>query len=320
MKIEEASQAMSLPATSGPADNRSFVLVVDDDRFTRLMLCNTLESLGYVSVEASNGKEALNIIQQSWRQLDAILLDRMMPEMDGMQVVARIKQSKDLKWLPIIMQTGADSQREIQEGLEAGVFYYFTKPVDVEILQSVIAVASQEARQHRQLMREVEDRRTSFQLIQSCTCLVRTMPEAESCAAMLANCFPDPARVISGLAELLYNAIEHGNLGITYEQKTTLVERGIWEQEVARRTELPENRGKYVQAHFFRTQEGYSVAIKDQGQGFDWSKYMQMDAARAHDNHGRGIAQARMQSFDSLTYNDAGNEVTAFCAYQRMPV
>jgi CheY-like chemotaxis protein/anti-sigma regulatory factor (Ser/Thr protein kinase) len=310
---------MASPASPSPAVNRPFVLVVDDDRFTRMMLCNTLESLGYLAVEAPSGKEALNIIQQSWRQLDAILLDRMMPGMGGMEVVARIKESRELNWLPIIMQTGADSQKEIQEGLEAGVFYYFTKPVDVEILKSVIEVASREAQHHRQLLKELEHRRESFQLIESCSCFVRTIAEAESCAGLLANCFPDPARVISGLAELLYNAVEHGNLGITYDQKTTLVSRGVWADEVARRVELPENRNKRAGAFFVRTQEGSSVTIKDYGEGFEWRKYLQVDPSRAHDNHGRGIAQANMMSFDKLTYNEAGNEVTAFCAYQRMP-
>ena len=54
------------------------------------------------------------------------------------------------------------------------------------------------------------------------------------------------------------------------------------------------------------------MKIIDTGKGFQWRKYMEIDPARAQDNHGRGIAQANAVSFDQLEYNDIGNEVTAF--------
>jgi two-component system, cell cycle response regulator len=301
------------PGVKQSSESQPFVLVVDDDRFTRMMLCNTLEALGYLAVEACNGKEALNIIEQSWMQLDGILLDRAMPEMGGMEVVAQIKKNPELSWLPIIMQTGANRREEILEGVEAGVFYYLTKPIDVEVLKSVITVASREARRRRQLLRELAERKTTLQMIESCKCVLRTLPEAEITAGWLANCFPDPKRVISGLAELLYNAVEHGNLGVTYDEKTALIALGTWSEEVALRAKKPENTDKRVEALFQRSREGCSVTIKDQGKGFAWRNYLQLDPARAGDNHGHGIAQAKLVSFDLLTYNEAGNEVTALC-------
>jgi two-component system, cell cycle response regulator len=293
------------------------VLVVDDDRFIRMMLCQMLVGLGYETLEAANGKEGLAAIKQNWKQLDAILLDRNMPEMDGMEVVARLKESPELRWLPIIMATGSDRKEEIQEGIEAGVFHYLVKPVDAEVLKSVIAVASREAQEHRQLLRELADRSASFQHIKSCTCTLKTLPEAHLVAGLLANCFSEPERIISGLAELIYNAVEHGNLGITYDEKTELLNREIWKQEVARRGEAPEYKDKYVEVRFHRSDKGCHVAIKDQGKGFAWRNYLQIDPARASDNHGRGIAQANMVSFDELTYNTAGNEVTVFSSNKK---
>jgi two-component system, cell cycle response regulator len=293
------------------------VLVVDDDRFIRMILCQMLAKLGYETLEASNGKDGLAAIKQNWRQLDAILLDRTMPEMDGMEVIARLKESPELRWLPIIMATGSDRKEEIQEGIEAGVFYYLVKPVDAEVLKSVIAVASREAQQHRQLLRELADRSASFQHIKSCTCTLKTIPEAHLVAGLLANCFAEPERIISGLAELLYNAVEHGNLGITYDEKTQLLNTGTWKEEVARRGQASEYKDKYVEVSFRRSDKGCHVIIKDEGKGFAWKNYLQIDPARASDNHGRGIAQANMVSFDELRYNTAGNEVTIFSSNKK---
>ena len=59
------------------------------------------------------------------------------------------------------------------------------------------------------------------------------------------------------------------------------------------------------------------VVITDQGDGFDWKKFMRIDPSRAGDNHGRGIAQANATSFDKLTYNDKGNQVIAFVGLEK---
>jgi CheY-like chemotaxis protein len=304
-------------ALNDVSGGRPKVLVVDDDRFIRMILCQMLAGLGYETLEAANGKEGLASIKQNWRLLDAILLDRNMPEMDGMEVVARLKENSELRWLPIIMATGSDRKEEIQEGIAAGVSYYLVKPIDVEVLKSVIAVASRQAQEHRQLIRELAERSASFQHIVSCTCTIKTIPEAHLVAGLLANCFLEPERIISGLAELLYNAVEHGNLGVTYDEKTELLNKGIWKEEVARRGDAPEYRDKYVEVSFRRSAKGCHVIIKDQGKGFAWKNYLQIDPARASDNHGRGIAQANMVSFDELKYNTAGNEVTVFSSNKK---
>ncbi|HBT43645.1 MAG TPA: response regulator receiver protein, partial [Rhodospirillaceae bacterium] len=60
-----------------------------------------------------------------------------MPEMDGMEVLAKIKGDPDLKAIPVIMQTAMDLEAEIVDGIEAGVYYYLTKPYDVDVLVSV---------------------------------------------------------------------------------------------------------------------------------------------------------------------------------------
>jgi two-component system cell cycle response regulator len=136
--------------------------------------------------------------------------------------------------------------------------------------------------------------------------------QGEDLALFMANCFPNPERILPGLAELIANAVEHGNLGIGYQQKTVLLTEGTWRDEIQRRLELPENAKKYGEAVIARKTDGIYVVITDQGNGFDWRQYMRIDPARASDNHGRGIAQANMLSFDKLSFNSKGNQAVGF--------
>ena len=109
--------------------------------------------------------------------------------------------------------------------------------------------------------------------------------------------------------ELLLNAVEHGNLDIGYDEKTKLLRSGgRWKEEVERRLSLPENRSKFVSLSFEVTEEAVVVRIKDQGDGFDWQRYLDLSPERAAAPHRRGIAACRAFSFPSLEYLGAGNE------------
>ena len=115
--------------------------------------------------------------------------------------------------------------------------------------------------------------------------------------------------MVFGLTELLVNAVEHGNLGITYEEKTRLREQGRWEEEVASRLAAPEYAEKQVRVSYSRERDQIRVRIEDEGQGFEWQRYVDMDLERAFDTHGRGIAMSRMISFDDVQYLGVGNTV-----------
>lgn len=232
--------------------------------------------------------------------------------MDGMTAVQRIKEEPRLRKIPIVMVTGAATAKEMQEGIDAGVFYYLTKPVNADVLKSVLSAASREVDQSKTLNEELRRHRTSFNLIDTCKFHLRTIDEAESLSAFMAHCFPDPERVLPGLGEILINAVEHGIYGIGYDLKGELIDLGTWRAELQRRQGLPEYEGKYVEAIITKKPEGVYAVITDMGDGFDWKKYMVIEPSRAKDNHGRGIAQARALSFDRLSYNDTGNQAVGF--------
>jgi hypothetical protein len=125
----------------------------------------------------------------------------------------------------------------------------------------------------------------------------------------LSKLFPEPSRLAIGLRELMINAVEHGNLGISYEEKTKLLLEGEWENEVARRFEAPQNRNKLASIRLALDHDTPCVLIEDEGEGFSWEQYLKIHPENDTRPNGRGIAIALATSFSSLEYQGCGNRV-----------
>jgi CheY-like chemotaxis protein len=291
------------------------ILAVDDNPVSLLLLENLLgRHDAYVVRTAVNGRDALDQLHSEPGSIDIVLLDRMMPEMDGLAVCAAMKADERLHYIPVIMQTAADRPEEIVEGIRAGVFYYLTKPLDNDTLLSVVGAAAKRVKLFRQLRSEMNQWKVGFGLVQALNCTFRTIEEGESLAALLANFFPVPERALTGISEMLINAVEHGNLAIDYEVKGSLIRENAWDDEIARRLSDPRYSGRKVEVVFERREDACSIRITDDGEGFDWRRYLGFDPARATDNHGRRIAMANTLCFDSLVFNERGNEVVGVVA------
>jgi Histidine kinase-like ATPase domain len=124
-------------------------------------------------------------------------------------------------------------------------------------------------------------------------------------AEFLANLCPHPRLAIVGLTEIFFNAIEHGNLGISSAEKEKLQKDNIWLEEIERRLRLPQHRHQYVNVQFTRTDTEIQLIVKDDGVGFDWKN----SEKQAISTHGRGILIAKEAVFQSLQYSPKGNEV-----------
>lgn len=113
------------------------------------------------------------------------------------------------------------------------------------------------------------------------------------------------------LMELLVNAVEHGNCGITYEEKSAyLAEHGDGLELIRERSRAPDIAAKRVYLSYRIQADRTVVTIRDDGDGFDWYAYRASTGADGIDeSHGRGILMARAY-IDELAYNDKGNEVT----------
>ena len=161
-------------------------------------------------------------------------------------------------------------------------------------------------RMQRSLLGRLAQAENPFRFLTVGTFRIQSVVEAERLSVWIANSSDDPNRAMQ-ISELMINAVEHGNLGITYEDKGRLVDEGTWEQEVERRLALPENAGKYVTVTVTRGADRIAVLIRDEGQGFDYNRFLHFDERRVFDNHGRGIAMACCSL--SMRYLGIGNAV-----------
>lgn len=132
---------------------------------------------------------------------------------------------------------------------------------------------------------------------------------AKTMSLVLANISKDPDRLGLGLWEMFMNGIEHGNLGIDNEEKRKHVSESNMDDLVQAKLRLPENQNKFVTVSYIISPKRAIFDIKDEGQGFDWLKFWDIDHSRMFDKCGRGIALARMMAFDHVAYLGNGNNV-----------
>jgi CheY-like chemotaxis protein len=120
-------------------EEKKTILVVEDDTDSRAAIVAILEALGYGVVACASGQEALKTIPG--KRLNLALLDIMMPEMNGYELLQVIRTMPEFAELPIIMVTARDADSEIIEGYKYGADYYITKPFTSKQLDYGIRVA-----------------------------------------------------------------------------------------------------------------------------------------------------------------------------------
>lgn len=307
MRREEFGLKAPAPSPAPEQSASRRILAVDDDQMALFMVESQIGDLGYEVATATNGREALKALED--QRFDLVLLDRMMPEMDGLAVIRRMKAAPALAEIPVIMVTGADDTEEMREGIEAGVFYYLVKPAKPALLASVISAAFRKRDETERLKAGGSDL-GGFRLMDAARFSFRRLSEAEALSGFIANFFDEPERVLPGVGALLINAVEHGICRVGFDRKGQLLLDGAWREEVDRLAEAWDGNPAHVSVA--RKDGGVAISVADPGPGFNWRDYVDFDATRSSRSHGRGIAQARVTSFDKIAFNKIGNEVVAF--------
>ncbi|MBI1274835.1 hypothetical protein GC177_02555 [bacterium] len=137
-------------------------------------------------------------------------------------------------------------------------------------------------------------------------------------ARHIAKDLPNSLDVMIGIYELLLNAVEHGNLGMDRDTKSTLLRNGSFGKELNQRLALPENKEKYIEIKCERDGCFIRLSIRDQGKGFDW--HQRMNIPTDHRSlHGRGLLIAKQCGFDAIAFNELGNAVTCFASNKTEP-
>ena len=112
------------------------VLIADDNRMNRLLLGRGLELQGHTVVFAEHGREALDLLRQ--RRFDVLLLDVLMPQLDGYRVLEELKGDAHLRDIPVIMTSAIDELDSVVRCVEMGAEDYLTKPINPVLLNARI--------------------------------------------------------------------------------------------------------------------------------------------------------------------------------------
>jgi DNA-binding response OmpR family regulator len=287
------------------------VLVVDDEQLNLFIIEEFLADQGLTLELYSDPLAAWDALQAPDSAFTLVVLDRMMPDLDGMEFLRRMKQESRFINIPVIIQTAASLPDQVRQGLAAGAYYYLTKPYEPEALISIVRAALNDRRSRAQLLNRAAALEEIQKLIRSVEYAFVTLDDVSRLVPVLAAMCPEPNAAAPGLADLMVNAVEHGNLALSYEEKSALKWDGDWEAEIRRRLALPQFAERYATIHVKQAKHGVVFTITDQGNGFDWEKYLSFDPSRAFDPNGRGIAMAKLTSFSEIEYQGNGNVVVA---------
>jgi CheY-like chemotaxis protein len=141
----------AVPGAPGPA-----LLVVDDNEDNRYTLVRRLQRLGYTDVTvAVDGRQALE--QLGARDFDLMLLDVMMPELNGYEVLARVRADERLRRVPVIMISAVDQMESVVRCVELGAEDYLAKPFDPVLLRARIGACLEKKSLRDQELRYLED-------------------------------------------------------------------------------------------------------------------------------------------------------------------
>lgn len=192
------------------------ILVLEDEEIVADFILIHLLQLGFQVTLAGDSESALELLIQDPSKFDTILLDRGPPGVDGLTLLLKLRASPQLAQAPVVMATAMDDPASMLDGLKAGAYYYLTKPFKGNCSRS------SSRRRRTNIGNSVAcsiSRGTAISPINcwisgySVSAHLNIYPRSQ---AAWPDCVPTPQRVTLGFHELMVNAIEHGNLGISF--------------------------------------------------------------------------------------------------------
>lgn len=279
-----------------------------------------LDSRQYTLTWVKHGMPAIELLRSSGIFYNIIIFDRSVPKHASMEMLKEIQADIELKHIPVILLSSQTYHQELIAGIEAGAYYYLPKPYGKDELLAIVYAAVSRNDDYLKLRNELEKSKgvaQSLSLLQNGTFSfsLRTREEVFGISKLLSYLCPNRSWGFNLLYEMLMNAVEHGNLGFTYNEKTQLLESKTWVEAMNYRMSLEEYRHKQVKLEAILTDTQIVFRIEDEGNGFRWEDYMDFPKGEKMLNpNGRGIPMCHHTSGFKLEYQGKGNIVVASIA------
>ncbi|NLI77759.1 MAG: response regulator [Candidatus Riflebacteria bacterium] len=285
------------------------ILVVDDEPSLREYLAESLRSQNFEVLTAGDGCEGLQLFEAQSPEL--VFSDIRMPRMDGLDFLSAIRERN--RETVVVLVTGLGNEEFALEALRRGANDFLRKPFTQQVLfpllekyAGIIATRSrfQETLNlivRRNFVMSLDNRMDRVPLV-----VQRLMQET-------GEAIPADQRlgIRIGLVELVANAIEHGNLEITYEEKMAAMNTSLdgIQSLHAQRLGNPALASRRVTVDFQMDPDSCIWTISDEGSGFDWTTLPSpLDPENLEHPNGRGIFLARLH-FDLVEFLGKGNQV-----------
>ena len=251
-------------------------------------------------------------IEEKQYQLILMNLDE-----SGLKDLVKIKRSRKTESIPVIMIDTKKNHEQQLEALRKGACQITEFENTVQQTKLAILSGLNSTHSFNRLEILLNNHKQSLEHLDCASFIFKTLTEAHVLAQTLSLTCLEVNKVAMGLTEILVNAVEHGNLGFSYEDKTWHQKNNTWEEELCKRLASSEYTGKYVTVEVERHHQMIQFTVTDQGTGFDYHKYMLMDPDQADQEHGRGISIARLVAFERLEYQSPGNKVLMYAKSSR---
>jgi len=282
------------------------VLIVEDDFFSRKYLLDLLTFASFNCVAAKNGYEALDIYDEF--KPDVVLTDIQMPGMSGLQLLEEIKKRKQNTI--IIMTTAYGSEDFAIRALQLGANNYLKKPIQdtdiIPVLRKYESILGQPPNAFE--FGKAVKRNLILEFTSGSNVITKVV---ERLMWELDPVFDENEKINIelGLLELITNALEHGNLAITYEEKVKAMQNLTFDELVNERLANPILANRHIFVEYEFDLNCCQWTISDEGDGFDWTKIPNPTSdSKILELSGRGIFITRFL-FDEMEYLGKGNIV-----------
>ena len=286
--------------------SHSNILVVSGDDALREKLTSLLSPDEFS--EAINAQQALESIRGDQSQL--AFIDAHLPDMEGMELLKVL--TKNFRNIYCVSVIGAAEEKLIPSSFRAGAKDFLRKPVEIEAFAQVLS-------SYRAFIAQTQSRALELEGVQNgklnltLESTAAAISQALGMISQLLRPFVEDAlrkRLELALDEALRNAYEHGNLGVTENQKIAFCEAGTFELELEKRSRVAQEAGKTTRVEIEINENHFVCTITDDGEGYDWAQHLRARQMPAGPNRtsGRGLYVIQ-QFFEKITYNDIGNQI-----------
>lgn len=283
------------------------ILIIDDEDALRKMLRIALTERGYTVFEASNGVEGIEVFRNTSPGI--VLTDVNMPEMNGIEMTRKIKEINEDS--DIIIMTGFGTEDLVIDAIRAGASNYIKKPLQFTELFSILdSIAfKREARKRYEVAKDVVEYEEKKIVMDN------NMEKIWGVVNQVFYNVSNSEGQVSieglklGLYEIIVNAVEHGNLEISYDEKKKALHENSYSDLLAERIKKANRSGKSVTVRSIFDRKKIEISVTDCGKGFDYSNLPDhSDPENILSAHGRGILLATVY-YDIVEYKHPGNSV-----------